>query len=529
MISDLRALAYLEYRQIVNRVRQLLRAPGRTLLYVVVIGYFIFVSIMRAHGHAAFPMTGIPEPYASGLFFAYVALLGIMMYGAASGIVGAFESASDARFLNGSALSQRLVVLWLQIRRSGGAIGRTIFTLLLYTIFMQGAGTFTGVALAMIGGTVVATGTAIPMLRLRRAIGTVTAQGLGAAVAAIGILPMVLLFSSLASKNIEHAAVAIEHFGPGFAFNALFDGRPPAIGALYLCAVLLILLSYACGGDLYPELYAASMRVLEFRDRHMRASGGTFAIQHEYEQRAARISPVLDALRGSWTLAWKEWIAFARSPSMQRSTLFGILASAAVGVLFGRIVAQSHDQLTETLQLGGMVGNLVIIFVAMGSAIGLSSDISKPLWWIGRDPLWMRLTAWTAATSWRLAACMSAGLAAWAITLRSLDIAAIGIPLAVAISLHLRAIGLLLYSLFPSTLDQRGPLAIVRFVLTYILATPPSIAAAVYFFYYGRFHHPVAALAVGILVSLTEMLLLVAFAAKRISGQGVAFARAETY
>jgi hypothetical protein len=528
MIADLRALYYLECRQTINRIRGLVRAPGRALLYVVVIGYFVTISIVRARGHSMMPVTKVPEPYAGGLFFAYVTLIGVMMYGAASGIVGAFSSASDARFLNGSMLPHRLVVMWLQIRRSSGAIGRTIFTLLLYTLFVQGAGTFTGVALAMIGGTIVATGAGIPMLKLRRTVGTATAQGLGGAIAAVGILPMVVLFSSLASKDLTQAALAIDRFGAGFAFNALFDGRPAALFALYVCAALLVTLSYACGGDLYPELYAASIRVLEFRDHQMRASGGTFAIAHEYEQRAARANPLLETFRGAWTVAWKEWIAFTRSPSMQRSTLLGILVSAAVGVLFGRIVAQSQNQLTQTLQLGGMTGNLVIIFVAMGSAIGLSADISKPLWWIGRDPLWVRLAAWTAATSWRLAACMAAGIAAWAITLRSFDIAAIGIPLAIAVSFHLRAIGLLLYSLFPSTLDQRGPLAIVRFLLTYIFAMPPSVAATL-FFYYDRFYHPDAALGVGIAVSAVEMLLLVAFAAKRISGQGVAFANAEAF
>jgi hypothetical protein len=210
---------------------------------------------------------------------------------------------------------------------------------------------------------------------------------------------------------------------------------------------------------------------------------------------------------------------------MQRMFYFGLFVCACVGGLFGHVVASSQNEVEEALGLAYMAGNMIVIFVAMGSAIGLSTDISKPLWWMGRDPLWLRLVAWTAATSWRLAACVGIGIAAWAAVLHASVIAAAGIPVALTVVLHLRAVGLVIYSIFPSTIDQRGPLAIVRAMLTYLFAAPPAIVGTVLLIVHPA--DPVWAIAGGVACSLLETLLLIAFASKRIGGQGVAFARAE--
>ncbi len=524
MIADLSALAYLESRQIVNRIREALRRPSRMVLYLLAVGYFVVATVLRSRAHHALPVFAIPEPYASGLFFAYITLLGIMMYGAASGIVGAFSSASDARFLTGSLISQRLVVMWLQLRRSGSAIARLFFTLLLYALVFSRSGTFAGIGLAMIGGTIIATATAIPMLKLRRITGIRTAQSLAGAVAAVGILPMSVLFASLPADSTDRLwAHRLEHIGAGFAFTALFDGHFAAIAALYCAAALAIVLAYFCGAGLYPDLYASSLRVLEFRDR--RRGAAVLSIEHSYRQHAASgAHPIFDVFRGPWTIVWKEWIAFVRSPSMQRMFYFGLLACAAVGALFGRVIAGSADKLGETAAFAAMAGNMIVIFVAMGSAVALSSDISKPLWWMGRDPLWLRLFAWIAGTSWRLAACLGIGIGSWALALHAGAVAAAGIPIAIALVLYLRAVGLALYALFPSTIDQRGPLAFVRALITYLFAAPPLIAAVMTLVVLRTMGGSIAA---GIFCSLVETLLLVAFAAARIAGQGTGFARAE--
>lgn len=526
MIADLSALGYLEYRQLVNRARQIVRQPGRVLLYLVVLGYFSFMTVLRRHGaYDEFAASHVSEPYASALFFAYVTLLGIMMYGAASGIVGAFSGAADARFLSGSAISERIVVLWLQLRRSAAAVARMVFTIILYTIMFARGGALAGAGLSMIGGTLVATVSAIPMLALRAVIGTRTAQSVAGAIAALGILPMMALFASLlpnaTSKNAAHT---IEHFGAGHAFNALFAAQPLALASLYGFAAVVIALSYASATGLYPELYTASLRVLNFRERRRRSAASGIAIEHRYERRPHRAYAFLEMLGGPWTIVWKEWIALVRSPSMQRLFVFGLIACALVGAVFGQVVAHKKDQLQEIVTLAGMVGNLIVIFVAMGSAIGLADDIAKPLWWIGPDRLWVRLYAWTLATSWRLAACLAAGIATWALTLHAPVVALIGIPLALSGALYLRAIGLALYSLFPSTIDQRGPLAIVRAMLTYLFAAPPAVLAVLVMLLLRSI---AGGILTAVVCSLVETILLIAFASSRILRHGIAFARAE--
>lgn len=528
MTSSLGALCYLEGRQIANRVRYAMRQRGRIVLYVLAIGYFIGISVLRHSGHWSHPfaMRSVPEPYASTLFFAYVTLLGIMMYGAASGIVGAFSSASDARFLSGSPLPEGLVVLWLQLRRCGATVARMLFTIVLYALMFSISGTLSGIGFAVIGGTIFATATAIPMLKFRRVAGMRTAQSAGAAIAAAGILPMVILLTSLRpNAPTQQWAAGVERFGGGYALNALLSGQPVALGALYVAAAILVALSYVLGSGLYPELYASSMRVLAFREKQIRANG-SFAIEHRYEQRAAHVSPVFNVFRGPWTVLWKEWIAFVRSPSMQRVLVFGILASAAVGALFGSVFSsRGGSGVAESAGFASSLAMMGMIFISMGSAIALSSDISKPLWWMGRDSLVVRLFAWCIAMSWRLAACLCAGIGAWAIAQHQPLIAEAGIPLALVGVLHLRVVGLALYSLFPSNIDQRGPLAFVRALLTFVLAAPPAIAALTLLLLQPE--HPLLAIAAAVACSLIETFLLIAFAAARIAGQGVAFARAE--
>lgn len=523
MIRDLAALSYLEYRQIVNWISTVVRQPGRTILYIVVIGYFVFSALMRARANVAMPMLKTPEPYASILMFAYITFLGIVCYGAASGIVGAFSSIADARFLTGSRISERTVVVWLQLRRSGVAILRTIFTLVLYALIFSVSGTFAGIGLAIVGGTLLTTATAIPMLKLRSVGGTRTAQSVAGVIVVLGILPMMILLCSLIAPSLHREATLLERTGAGEAFNALFNGNAFALISLYVIAFALLALSFALGTGLYPELYASSLRLIAFREKQLRGGGAAFVMEHTYERRGASRLP-FDRLAGPWTIAWKEWVAFMRSPSMQRIFLLGAVACGVCGGVFGTLVARSDHPYEMTISLATSAASMVVVFVAMGSAIGLGNDLRKPLWWVGPDPLWMRLVAWIAGTSWRLAVCLAIGLTAWSIAMHQPAVALAGIPIAVATVLYLRAVGLVLYAMFPSSVDQRGPLAMVRALLTYAFAAPPLIIGSIFG---GLVRSVEAGLAVGILASIAETLVMVAFASSRIAGRGVAFAQAE--
>jgi hypothetical protein len=517
------ALFYLDSRQIVNRLRTAFRAPGRILIYIVAFGYFIAMAFLRARRGWSVPT--VPDPYASAIFYAFIALIGIVAYGAASGILGAFSSDVDARFLIGSRLDDRLVVLWLQLRRSASSMGRMVFTLVLYTFFVSQSGGLAGVAGSVLGGTLIAVAISIPALKLHSVAGSRIAQAAAGAVTAIGLFPLLIVLSGIVSPNATSAGVLRLHAGA--VTDALSRGDWRAIAILYAVAAFFLALSWACGADLYPDLYGASLRAIAYRAQQRRGPGAAFDSERSYTNRrtAAVFQRLFDRMGGPWAIVWKEWMAFLRSPGMQRSFWFGLFACAAVGWVFGTIAVQSRDPLGQSIVLASMAGNVLVIFVAMGSAIGLAADLRKPLWWIGRDALWSRLAAWTLGTSWRLAACVSAGLLAWAGAMRFPMLALFGVPLAITGVVYLRAVGLAIYSLFPSTLDQRGPLAMFRALLTFILAGPPAVAGVVLSFLTRNL---MLSFAVTLACACVESALLVAFASARIDGRGAGVAAAES-
>jgi hypothetical protein len=209
---------------------------------------------------------------------------------------------------------------------------------------------------------------------------------------------------------------------------------------------------------------------------------------------------------------------------MQRIFWLGFFACAVIGAIVGNLVWRSKNPVLTATSIGTSGASMLVIFVAMGSAIALGTDLRKPLWWMGPDALRMRLFAWVVGTSWRLGVCLCVGLIACSIAVHSATVAFAGVPLAIATVLYLRAVGLTLYAMFPSSVDQRGPMAMLRALLTYLFAAPPVIVGSIA----GGLSHSIGvAVAAGILTSAIETFGLVSFAASRIAGRGVAVAQAE--
>lgn len=520
---DFGALWFLESRQTINRLKFLARSPGRVIFYLAFVGYFVAAALLRAKSTQA--SLHLPEPYASASLCAFAALLAVIAYGAASGYAGAFSSAADARFLAGSVLDERFVVLWLQVRRALSAMGRMLATVLLYVFFVSHSLARAGFAFSILGGTACATAIAVPALKGSRVLGSRVARSLCGALAAIAILPMLILLSDL----FRHSATAagVERLGLGAAVNAMLHGNALALSALWGFCALLLAAAWLSGNDLYPELYAASLRAQQFRARTKRGGSILFTAEQRYVGRSVKgpLYALFDNMRGSWAIIWKEWIAFVRSPSLQRLFVFGLLGSAAAGVVLAEMSLRTGDSRDASLAMLAPAFTTVLIMVAMGSAITLSNDLRKPVWWLGRDPLWLRLFSWTCATSWRTGAMIYSGLLGWALTMRLQIIAVIGVPVAVVAVVYLRSIGLFIYSLFPSSVDQRGPLAFVRALMTYLLAVPPAVAAVLAYLFLAHRVEVAAAAATG--VALLQSLLLVRLAARRIVGSGVAFTQAE--
>src|SRR5579864_3420092 len=246
-MNGVRALAYLELRQLINRCRMVARRPARVLLYLFVLAYFVFVAVFRAGHRGTLGPAPAQEPYASAIFFAYIAFLGVVAYGAASGVVGAFSSTAEALFLTRSLIPERLVVAWLQLRRCASAMVRATFSLVIYTLMFAAGGIVYGLGLCVIAGSAIAAAQGVPMLKLRAVGGERTAQSVAGALAAIGLLPLSIVLSSLIDPAMHGAAQRVEQWGAGRAVNLLFAGDPARLAALFAAAALLVAISFALG------------------------------------------------------------------------------------------------------------------------------------------------------------------------------------------------------------------------------------------------------------------------------------------
>jgi len=396
----------------------------------------------------------------------------------------------------------------------------------LYALILPGATHFrsTGaIGLTVIAGTLFTTATAVPMLKLRAVMGARSAQTCAAAVVAAGLLPLAILLGSLLNSGVTHWALAIQTLGAGTAVNRLFHGSTLGIGSFYAAAGAMLVLSFVAGRDLYPELYTSSLRALAYHQRRRRLPG-LLTTERAYRIGGSATSAVFEGARGAWTIAWKEWIAFVRAPGARRMFWVGVIGCAVAGAIFGNVARHSRDPFETALLIGTSIANMVIIFITIASSFGLAADLRKPLWWMGPDPIWLRLFAWVLATSWRLSICMGVGVVVFGATIGLPNVAAAGIPIAIAIAVYLRSIGLALYALLPAGLDQRGPLAMLRAFLTYVFAVPAVAAAALAAL---LTHSLLTAVIAGMACAFGEALLLIAFAAARIQGRGATFAQAE--
>ncbi|HET7812799.1 MAG TPA: putative ABC exporter domain-containing protein [Candidatus Baltobacteraceae bacterium] len=524
-MQDLNALLFLEWRQAVHRLRSILSSPGRAIFYLLVVAYFIAMAVLRGSRYHA--QTAIAEPFASAILFAFITLVGVLAYGAASGVAGVFASPADARFLAGSQIDDRLVVFWLQLRRSVSALVRTTLSMLLYVALVAHDARGIGVGLAILGGTLGASAVAVPMLKVRARMGTRIAQACAGAIVAIGVFPLLAVLSG--TFRPSPVQLGVERLGGGHFVNALFAGDARALAAFWLLSALLVVLAWFTGGDLYPDLYAASSRVFELRKRARSGAGTGFTAQRRYRNIAASggLTALFGMARGSWAIVWKDWIGFVRMPGQRQTYPFGLAAGAVIGFLIGLYAVHSRSPLETMLVIMPVLFFFAVMWLSMGAAVSLRIDIAKPIWWFGADSLQQRLFAWVCATSWRTALFILVTAIAWAVAMREPLWALYALPCVLALVCYMRATGLAMYAIFPSSIDQRGPMGSVRALLTYLLGAPPLVAIAIVLGLSGG-RAPVAAIVlVAVAVASAEVYVLIAFAASRISGRGFAIAQAE--
>lgn len=526
-MSDFATLAYLETRQAYNQIRHALRQPARLIMYVLGIAYFIFIGGARfwVVGHQHHRAGVVSEPYTSALFFGALLVLSFVLVSAAGGKIGAFSSLADARFLIGSHLRERNVIVWLQLRTSWRLIARLLFLIIFYTVLYSTAGSFLGMALSMTAFIAFSASFAIPTMRLQRRFGNRTGYILPIVTGACALAGLGALAIGWLLPQQAHLGAAVVHMGFGRLVHSMLAGAWLPITLLFALTLVMGATAYWGAEDLYPELYRGSSRAIDLVRRRRRnpfafERAGGEALKTVTSERVSAAG----GMRGAWSLFWKDWVVFKRSRGMRTYFLLGAILALLAGIGFGIFVRRMHDPMAASIGLGASVGNLLVIFVAMYSSTSLAADIGKPLWWLNVDALRARLYVQAVATSWRLAFCIALWLFAWAFFIPSALFALAAVPAAACVVVFLRAIGLALYSLFPSAIDQRGPIAMLRVFAIYLLLGPPLIAGIL-----GAvlLHAAAAGVVTGIAFAATEALLLIEFAAYRIARSGIAFAQAE--
>ncbi|MGR4064529.1 MAG: putative ABC exporter domain-containing protein [Vulcanimicrobiaceae bacterium] len=514
-MSDLAPLAYLETRRLANFFRRTMREPARIAIWAIALVWIVAMSILRVLHSSSSDWGTLRDPAASLLGFGSLAALGVVVSVGAGGQAGAFSGAADARFLTSSQLSERSVVLWLQLRNSAITIGRIAIAIVVYAFLFTRA--HTGSAfLAMIGLSVLGTMLSLPAFELGQRIGQLPVQILGGTLAGLSSVAALVIGGANFFSALTPAASALERLGVGRFAAMIWNGYTPALLLLFYIIVLVLALSVVFAEDLYPELYAASMswqrqlkRNRGWSSMYRPASGVKQARSHSTN------------FSGPWIAFWKQGLTLLRSPAMR--IYFGIELIVAVGGGLAAGAVGRSDPSTLLAIVVGVVSIVIVLLAVTGTS--LANDISKPLWWIGTGTTFYKLAAWTCATSVETAFVLTLGSIALATVYGSFGLAITCVIVSLMLPPLVRSVGVVTYSFFPAAIDQRGPAAAVRVIAIYLCLAPPTVVGilAAAFLRDG-----LIAAALALLTLLAKGILCIWIAANRIEGRGAEYAIAET-
>lgn len=514
-MNGIGALAYLDFSRLRNTVRAVFKQPSRLLIWLFFAGYIALLGWQRIslhHNRAIFP--DLRDPYATVAAGIVIAVIGLTLGStAATGRISGFQDPADAFYFARSAVSERIVFLWLVLRSIFVNAWQLIFALV-FVIIYYAHGSFAGAALGLIGVALFLQVSAVPVWIAARKAPWISRVWY--VLAAAGVL---VAGGALLPAGWPGAAVVSERLvalGLGTIVLAIWHGQPLALAGTYACIGAAIACGALMARDIYPELYASSRYVAERRARVRRSPFG-WVSNVATRQVATRSGDTF--LRGPWVEIWKQ-LAFLRRGNGRTIAAATVGAGCAIGLIAG--FAERRDS-GLGIAIASPVLLLVFIYLTM-SGVSLAKDLSKPLWWIGDGALWTKLLAWTIGSS--IPAMLF--LATFAIAGGALGApSAIPILLAAALLLPLivRCIAVLVYAVFPSQTDQRGPAAAVRMLAMY-LSFLPAVAAAVLA---GIFLRSAAlGFVAAFVVFAAEGACALALAAWRIGGRGAEIALAES-
>jgi putative ABC exporter len=553
----LRTLVYLDAHVLLNRIRTAARNPLRLILWLLFL--LVIVSSLQARtmmndairsrpapppGAGPFSVVLDPTPFLQvaatfipGLF---LVAFGAFAIGSCRQVLPAFRSAADARFLIGSALPPRLVVLWLMVRIVLSLSWRLPLMLFVVIVILPtslGVSGASGVRILfalLLLSTTAALNLPIFIGRQRR-IGPHPAL-FGWLLVVIGLASLTVVLAALSPEPPSFVSIlqpVAASLPPGSWLVGAFQGDGLGLIALAALAAGSLTVTWLVAGDVYPELWAASARVIVLR-RALRRRG-PFMTPSEH-RRLLSEAGIADPRRrggamaassrarwvpsGAWTILWKEWLATRRVAGGLRLPAIVLVIAVVLGALIG---AMTRSGIGAAPFLLGPVG-YAAVFLSIFTAYRLSGDLRKPIWWLSASSLRARLLVLLIARTLRFAIPITAGLLIAGLVGGSQAFVLVGVPIAVAALWALNAMAVATYAIIPGSSDMRGPGGCLRGVAFVIMLIPILIAAIV-----GGIaaQSGVGALVGAVATALAEGWLMVIFAASQLDGNGLAFAQAE--
>ncbi|MDQ2858844.1 MAG: hypothetical protein M3R53_09385 [Candidatus Eremiobacteraeota bacterium] len=463
------ALAYLELRYAAHQAAAILRSPARLVLwipYLISIAFLGYARIVRHPGsHVGLTLTAA---HATGLGSAYLALLFVAIALAAGGRVTAFRTGAEAIFFSNAGVRPLAVVVWLQLRKLSAGwmrlFGGALYVFVLFAPRQVDAASTALALLATLLALALQNTVELPAFLLSRGRfnAGIRVAAWGAAIAAFA-LAGIGFFAEPALQPV----LRIVRVDPGVGARAALAGSPSVVVALAALLAILVASIAVLGADALPEIYGAALQTL-VRQKSARSSPVSFTSAND--GKVARIPA------GALTLVWKDWIAFRRGRGALRLWLAacGFWSFCGAGVAY---VAARYDDATPLVTLGAMTALMLFAFTPVGAAAGLAADLAKPMFWLSAAPLRERIAAWTFGRTWRGAVAIGLAPFAAGVAARDVTLAIAALPLTFAIYWSLQALGVGLYALFPNAIDARGPLGMIRPLVTLAFALPPSLAA----------------------------------------------------
>jgi hypothetical protein len=542
-LSALATLAYLEWRMLLHRVERVLHQPARLVMWSLFLLWILFVTVGRvmrgSYSTAVFALPHALSNAAIALFPAvYLAFMGYTMMRSTLRPPAAFAYPADARFLCGSALPPRLVGFWLQCREFIGSGQRYLFAIIAMGVGFRGAGwTLVLIVLTVTVATGLLQMLPLPTFLLARRYPHLRVGLLASAVMFLGVLAIAYpaYYAYLAWKVDGDVLTALPTHAlwlpPGVWLIGTALGHWPSLIALLLTALAFAMVAAAAAADCYPELWEASVREFAQRD-HVRSrffglrseapSGIGDADTAGASVRTFGSSTVARVPAGAWPIFWKDWLALSRSPEASRGAIGFMLVATLVGAVFGFLAREGGFEV-----LAGLGSGIAYAAIALSAqrAVALSVELRKPLWWLSSVPLFVRLAAWTLSAALRVSALVALGVVA-AAAISGAYLAGVLILLLLPVFFWVgQAVGVAAYSVFPAKGDLRGPGALIRMLVSYILFVPPIGVWLVTQFVFGQ--SPIVAVPAACAWAVLEGAVLIWFAARRLAGDGMAFSWAE--